>query len=525
MAFVNINGPFVMGIDFGTESCRVAIFDLEGHPISFAATPYKTHYPRPGWAEQSPDDWWNALMASTRKAMDNAYIPPQSIGGISYDATTMTVVPMDKNGNALRNAIMWMDVRATEQAERALTSDSWARLYNGGGTMPATAEWYPFKAAWLRENERDVYDAAYRLVDAPDWLTYRLTGTWSVNINSAALRMYYNRDHGGWPEDFYAHVGAGDVFDKLPETVNDLGVLVGELSTVAARDLGLVPGTPVAQGLPDAWAGQIGLGVVSPGKLALITGSSHVITGQSAVAGYGEGFFGSYTDGVIRGQYTVEGGISSSGSVLKWFKENFGGAVAAEAEATGMSPYYLWDRKADELPIGCDGLIVNEYFQGNRTPYTDSKARGIFSGLSLGHTAAHLYRAIEEGVCYDVAHNLLKLRQAGIKTKELVACGGATKSRQWMQMHADVTGVPITLTEVGDAVVLGSCMLAAVGSEFYSSIEDAAANMVHVTETIEPNPEAHEEYQFYFQTYMERYPALREQIHSTVDHLNANAKN
>ena len=128
-------------------------------------------------------------------------------------------------------------------------------------------------------------------------------------------------------------------------------------------------------------------------------------------------------------------------------------------------------------------------------------------------------------MCYDVAHNLLKLRQAGIETKELVACGGATKSRQWMQMHADVTGVPITLTEVGDAVVLGSCMLAAVGSEFYSSIEDAAANMVHVTETIEPNPDAHEEYQFYFQTYMERYPALREQIHSTVDHLNANAKN
>ena len=280
-----------------------------------------------------------------------------------------------------------------------------------------------------------------------------------------------------------------------------------------------MPGTPVAQGLPDAWAGQIGLGVVSPGKLALITGSSHVITGQSAVAGYGEGFFGSYTDGVIRGQYTVEGGISSSGSVLKWFKENFGGAVAAEAEATGMSPYYLWDRKADELPIGCDGLIVNEYFQGNRTPYTDSKARGIMWGFNLSTTPEQVYHAIEEAVCYGTAHVLKAFKDAGFETTELVACGGATKSRDWMQMHADVTGVPITLTEVGDAVVLGSCILAAVGSGQYQSIEDAARNMVHETERIEPRPDVHEAYQFYFEKYMETYPRLSDLSHDLVDHL------
>lgn len=259
-------GPYVLGIDYGTESCRVAIFDLVGKPVAMAATAYQTTHPRPGWAEQSPDDWYLALQSSTRKAMAEANVSAAEIEGISYDATTMTVVALDETGKELRPAIMWMDVRATEQAARALTTDNWARLVNGGGTMPATAEWYPFKAAWLRENEPETYAATHRLVDAPDWLNYKLTGEWTVNINSAAIRMYYNRDRGGWPVDFYEHIGCGDVFDKLPTDVVDLGKLVGTLTKDAAEDLGLWAGIPVAQGPADAWAGQIGLGVVNPGK-------------------------------------------------------------------------------------------------------------------------------------------------------------------------------------------------------------------------------------------------------------------
>ena len=512
-------GPFLMGIDFGTESCRAALFDLRGTPIAFAATPYKTYHPHPGWAEQSPEDWWNSLVASVRRVMGDTGIPARHIAGISYDATTMTVVPMDENGRELCNAIMWMDVRATEQSARAETIDHWARHYNGGGTMPATAEWYPFKAAWLRANQPDIYKNAYRLVDAPDWLTYKLTGEWTLNINSAALRMYYNRDEGGWPVEFYEHIGCGDVFEKIPEKILDLGTSVGGLLPSVAQELGLLPGTPVAQGCPDAWAGQIGLGVVSPGKTAIITGSSHVITGQSATPLHGEGFFGGYTDGVMPGQYTCEGGLVSSGSVLKWFKDNFCRDLTSAAERLGMNPYKILDERVSDMPPGSGGLIINEYFQGNRTPYTDSKARGIMWGFNLSTTPEQVYHAIEEAVCYGTAHVLKAFKDAGFETTELVACGGATKSRDWMQMHADVTGVPITLTEVGDAVVLGSCILAAVGSGQYQSIEDAARNMVHETDRIEPRPDVHEAYQFYFEKYMETYPRLSDLSHDLVDHL------
>ncbi len=514
------NGPFLLGIDYGTESCRVAIFDLTGRPITFAATPYKTHHPRPGWAEQSPEDWWNALQASARKALDASGISPSDIAGISYDATTMTVVAMDEKGKELRPAIMWMDVRATEEAALADSSDSVARLYNGNGTAPATAEWFPFKAAWLRKHERETYDAAYRLVDAPDWLTYKLTGEWSTNINSAAIRMYYNRNQGGWPTDFYEHIGCGDALDKVSPNVLDIGTPVGGLSNSAAQALGLLPGTPVAQGLADAWAGQIGLGVVTPGQMALITGSSHVCTAQSDKEIHGAGFFGSYTDAVMPGQYTIEGGQVSTGSVLKWFKDNFAGEISAAADKLGLSAYDVLNQKSRHLPPGSEGLIINEYFQGNRTPYTDSKARGIFWGLSLHHGPEHFYRAIQESVCYGTAHNIRAMKAQGFNVNRIVACGGATKSRDWMQMHSDVTGVPIALTEVGDAVVLGTCMVAAVGAGLYRDLPEAAESMVHEIDLIKPNAERHEEYQFYVDKYCETYPQMQGLVHEMVDHEN-----
>lgn len=514
-------GPYLLGIDFGTESCRAALFDLRGEPIGFAATPYPTFHPRPGWAEQSPTDWWEALKASVSQVLDKTGIPARHIAGISYDATTMTVVPMDRAGNELSRAIMWMDVRATEQAARASEIDHWARLYNGGGTLGATAEWFPFKATWLRENDPDVYKAAYRLVDAPDWLTYKLTGEWTININSAAMRGYYNRDYGGWPVEFYEHIGCGDVFEKLPERVLDLGEPIGALCPSAAQALSLTPGIPVAQGCADAWAGQIGMGVVAPGRIAVTTGSSQVINGQSDKPIHGTGFFGSYTDGVIKGQYTVEGGLVSSGSVLKWFKDGFARDVVQATERVGLNPYQYLDEASSHIPPGSEGLIVNEYFQGNRTPYTDSKARGIIWGLSLHHTPEHLYHAIKEAVCYGTAHTLKAMSDAGLEPTELVAAGGATKSRDWMQMHADVTGLPVILTEVGDAVVLGSCILAAVGASQYQSIPDAVRNMVHEKERIEPNPETHEAYQFYLQQYMDAYPQMQDLIHKNVDHVAA----
>jgi len=500
-------GPYLLGIDLGTESCRAGLFDTSGNLLAAEATPYGLEHPRPGWAEQDPDEWWAALVESVGKVLRAAEVDGESIVGLSADATTCTVVAFDGSGHALRPAIMWMDVRASDQAARISESEHPARKYNGGG--PVSAEWLPSKLLWLKEREPDTYRDAKHYADAPDWVAFRLTGRLTANINTATVRGFHDRDHGGWPTSFYEEIGLEDVFEKLPQEVLDLGTVVEGLSREAADELGLRPGIPVAQGGGDAWIGQIGLGVVKPGRVALITGSSHVLVGQADSQISGEGFFGAFTDAVIPGQYTVEGGQVSTGSVLKWFAHQFCGDALREAERRGVSPYEVLNERVASIPPGCGGLIVNEYWQGNRTPYTDPLARGMVWGLSLHHTPEHVYRAIQEGVCYGTAHILRTMQQAGFEAKSLVATGGFTNSRQLMQMHADVSGLPITFTEVADAVVLGGAVLAAVGAEVFESVPDAVKEMVREAHTIEPDADLHERYQFFLDAYAESYPAMR----------------
>ena len=507
----------LLGIDFGTESCRAGVFDTRGRLLAAEATTYGLEHPRPGWAEQDPDEWWAALVESVAKALQAAGVDGDSIAGLCADATTCTVIALDDSGRHLRPAIMWMDVRAADQARRIGESEHPARKYNGGGAGPVSAEWLPSKLLWLKEREPETFRAAKYFVDAPDWATFRLTGRVTANVNTAAVRGYHDRDNGGWPVSFYDEIGLEGVFDKLAPEVLDLGAPVEGLSREAAGELGLRPGTPVAQGGGDAWVGQIGLGVVTPGRMALITGSSHVLSGQSDRPLSGEGFFGAYTDAVVPGQYTVEGGQVSTGSVLKWFKDHFCPDVTREAERRGVSAYELLNERIASIPPGSDGLIVNEYWQGNRTPYTDPLARGIVWGLSLHHTPAHVYRAIQEGCCYGTAHILRAMRDAGFDAEAFVAAGGFTNSRQLMQMHADVSGVPIALTEVGDAVILGGAILAGVGAGLFPGLSEAADAMVHESDTIEPDPDAHERYQFFVDAYAEAYPAMRPLIHRVTE--------
>ena len=504
--------PFLLGIDMGTESVRVGVYRSNGQLCALASETYKTSHPHPGWAEQKPEEWWSALVRAVHSAREKAAIAPETIAGIACDSTTCTVVALDETDRVLRPALLWMDVRAARQAARIAHSSHPARKYNGGG--PVSAEWYSCKALWLKEEEPATYQQATHIVECNDWLTFRLTGRWTASINTASIRAYYDKRSGGWPREFYAEIGLGDVIEKLPQDVLTPGALVAGLSASAARELGLKEGTPVAQGVGDAWAAQIGLNVVAPGKVALITGSSHVLTGQSDRPASGTGFFGPYPDAVVEGQYTIEGGQVSTGSILKWLRDNFCIDLEAEAITRGVSCYDLLNEQANAISPGSDGLIVLDYWQGNRTPYVVPEARGIIWGLSLHHSRAHIYHAIQEGICYGTAHIVRAMHDGGFDVRAFVACGGATKSREWMQMHADVTGVPITLTKVGDAATLGSAALAALGAGIFANIQEAAGAMVIESEVLTPDQQRHEAYLPYVEAYIETYPRLQQLVHT-----------
>jgi len=510
-------GPYVLGIDFGTESVRTGIFDLAGHPITFASESYPLYHPHAGWAEQHPDDWWRALVTATRRALAQSGVPGEAIVGVGADCTSCTVVLMDESFTPLRPAILWMDVRAADQASRIAQVDDPARKYNGYGNV--SAEWMPCKALWVKENEPTLWARTRYAGEFIDWLTHRLTGEWVGSINNSSIRWYYDRSAGGWPAEFYTKIGLEDLLERFPSQILDLGQVAGRLRKEVAAVLGLTPGIPVAEGGADALVAMVGLNVVKPGKLAFITGSSHLMLGQSAAAFHAKGIFGTYTDAVLPGQHTVEGGQVSTGSVVKWFRDNFCGKEAALAAERGVDTYTVLNELAAHVPVGADGLIVLEYWQGNRTPYVDPEARGIMRGFSLRHTTGHVFRAILEGICYGTEHILRTFRANGFAVEEMVAAGGPTRSRLWMQMHADVSNVPITLTEVADAPALGSAILAAVGAGLYPDLSSAASQMVRVRDRIEPDPETHAAYRFYVDQYIATYSRVQDLIQATTRHV------
>ncbi|HXV41769.1 MAG TPA: FGGY-family carbohydrate kinase, partial [Anaerolineae bacterium] len=388
---------------------------------------------------------------------------------------------------------------------------------NGYGNV--SAEWMPCKALWLKENEPEIYRQTRYMGEFIDWLNMRLTGEWTASINNTSIRWYYDRATGGWPVDFYERIGLEDVLAKFPQQMLAMGEVVGPLLPDVANELGLQPGIPVAQGGADAFVAMIGLDVLQPGKMAFITGSSHLHLGQSAQPLHAKGIFGAYTDAVLPGQYTVEGGQVSTGSVIKWFKENFCGKEAAQAAARGVDVYTLLNELAAPIVPGSEGLLVLDYWQGNRTPYVDPEARGIIRGLSLKHSTGHMFRAIIEGIAYGTEHILRTFRQNGYVVEEMVAAGGPTKSPLWMQIHADVSNVPITLTAVSDGPALGSAILGAVAAGLYPDVPTAASKMVQVHNHIKPNPEVHQAYRFYVDQYINTYPALQELTHAMTRHV------
>jgi ribulose kinase len=333
------------------------------------------------------------------------------------------------------------------------------------------------------------------------------------------LRWYYDRDNGGFPVSLYHAVELDDLLEKFPQRVLPMGTVVDGLSKRAADELGLPAGIPVAEGGGDAMVATVGMNVLEPGKIALITGSSHAIFGESAEPVYGPGFFGSFTDAVIPGQYVIEGGQASTGSIIKWFRENFCGGLVEEARRQGLGLYDFLNQRAESVPVGSDGLMVVDHWQGNRSPYTDPEARGMILGLTLKHDTVHVYRAIVEGICYGTELIFQTLRNYGFQPQQIVVCGGPLKSRLWMQTHADVSNLPITFTKVAEAAVLGSAILAAVGAGVYPNVQDAAHHMVHTSHSIEPNAQRHQEYQFYVEKYIAAYPLMSDMMHELARHV------
>jgi FGGY-family pentulose kinase len=505
---------YILGIDAGTESIRTGIYNEHGECVSFGISENKNIHLHPGWGEQSIDQWDHSLVESIKSALAGSRIDPKDIKGIGLDGTSCTVVFLDEKGKALRNAIMWMDIRAAGEAEEIAASKDPALKYVGFGNV--SAEWFPCKVLWVKRNEPDIYKNAKTVFEHTDWLTYRLTGEITGNINTTSIRWFYNFREGGRPVSLYNTIGLDDIEKKLPNRIVKLGETVAGLSREMAELTGLKEGIPVAGGGADAYVGVVGVNALRPGQLALITGSSQLHIGLTDRELHAPGLFGSFPDAIIPGAQVVEAGQISTGSIIKWFMTNFiNSDIKAQAETRKISLYDIMNEGAAKIPAGSEGLVVLEHWQGNRTPWVDPKSRGVIRGLTLKHGPAHIFRAIMEGVVYGTRVILDKMEE-NFKIDEIITCGGATKSDLWMQIHADVTGKPILIPEDQNAVSLGSGILGAVAAGFYPDIGSAAKAMVRSGKIIQPNPDQTEVYKEYVHQYKATYNCLKDESRRLV---------
>jgi FGGY-family pentulose kinase len=502
--------PFVLGIDAGTGSVRVGIFDVKGRPVSFSTKEYTTRYPQPGWAEQEPDEWWEALIGATHQTLQKSKISADEIIAIGVDGTSSTTVFLDKNAHILCPAILWMDNRSAHQAKEIFaTKDPVLKRSQAG----VSAEWMIPKILWLKENRPEIYEKTHMFMEQADWINYRLTGELTLSINHITHRWFYNDRKGGWPSMFYKNIGLEQVTEKFPKRILKLGEVVGKLSKNAARRLGLKPNTLVAEGGCDAYIGMLGLNVTRPGRAALIAGSSHVLLPITDKDMYIKGIFGPHPDCVIPGLHVLEGGQVSSGSIVKWFKDNFSKTEEIEAQKRGIDHYDVLNEKSSSIPIGSEGLIVLDYWQGNRNPYTDYLVQGAIWGLTLKHKPAHVFRAIMEGVAFGTENILRTLSDNDLNVDSIYISGGTVKSNLWLQIHADVSNIPFYVTEFTESTILGSAVCAVTGANIYSNLTEASDNMVRIQRTIEPINANHKKYEFYFDKYRKTYFALKDLMH------------
>jgi ribulokinase len=489
----------VVGIDGGTESLRAQVFDVSGRSLASASCPYNTSFAPGARAEQDPEDWWRAVGVAVRSAVKDSGISPRDISALCLATTCCTVVALDQSGRPLRPAILWMDVRAESEAAATLATGDPALQVNCAGKGPISAEWMIPKALWIARNEPNIFAQAATICEYQDFMNLRLTGRRCASLNNATIRWHYSTQRGGYPTSLLERIQLEPLLEKWPSDVLAPGETVGELTGQAAENLGLPRTVKVIQGGADAFIGMPGLGVAQPGQLALITGSSHLLLGVSAHPLFADGLWGTYPDAVYPGRHIIEGGQTSTGSILNWLKRLAGGNFDLA----------VLNHEAARLEPGCDGLLVLDHFQGNRTPYVDALSRGALVGLTLSHQLPHIFRAVIESICFGSKLILDRMAQAGFLVSEITVGGGATASELWLQIHADTSGLPVKVPEVTAAPSLGAAILAAVGSGHFASLDEGVAQMVQRGRTIEPNASNVARYQELFERYVALYPALK----------------
>jgi xylulokinase len=451
--------PDVLGIDVGTSSLKVLLLDELGHAVDEATSDYELDSPQPGWTEQNPDDWWSALRSALAElwAKGNS---PDSVEAIGLAGQMHSLVLLDEAGSVLAPAILWSDQRCVAECQEITDHIGAAELLGLTGNRALPGFTAP-KLLWVKRHWPDVFARADKILLPKDVIRHRLTGEFATDVSDASGTLLFDVRRRRWSVEVLEQLDIDQTW--LPPAVEGT-TQTGTISAEAAAATGLVQGTPVVAGGGDNAAAAVGLGAVDPGLLTLSIGTSGVLF--APLSRYPE-----QVDGrlhvfchALPDRWHLMAVTLSAGGSLRWLRDLLQPVLPVSGDAA-----YAWLMEhAVVAPPGADGLVFLPYLSGERTPYVDPNARGVFFGLHLGHRLEHLVRSVLEGVAFSQRHGLELMQQAGVAAEVARGAGGGLQSPVWLEIMADALGLGIQTTSAGTGAARGAAVLAGLGVQVFA---------------------------------------------------------
>ena len=495
----------ILGIDVGTTSLKAAVFDHEGVQKAAAVVEYSLLTPQPNIVEASCGIYMDSIVKCMEVIRSGGAVDTRDVTAVGFSVQGETLCLLDEAGQPLKNAIVWMDNRAGEQAEKLRAHFGDELCYQVTGQVSFEACWPAAKLLWVKENEPELFARTRHFLLLEDYVIYLLTGKFVAEGSLLTSTEYWDiRTKKYWPE-MLEFIGIDE--SALPE-IRESGELVGTILPEMAELLGVSPQARITTGCLDQAAGAIGVGNIYPGIFSENIGAALAICVPTSKLTYDPNrqmpvHYFATPDTYMMHTFTT------GGMCLRWFRDGFCQQEIDMQKLTGLDAYDLMGREADSVPPGADGLICLPHLQGSMAPDVNLNAKGVFYGATLQHGKPHFVRSIMESLGYLICRNLEAIDAMGLEVKQIRTMGGGSKSDIWNQIKADITGKTLHVTYSSqDTACLGAAILAGKAAGVFESIESAVNSMVKIKKTFEPNPANREVYDRQYKKFKLLFEAL-----------------
>ena len=497
---------YLVGFDIGTTSTRCILIDKSGRLIASATKEYQMDTPKPGWAEQDPDSWWGASVYVIKEVLEKSKVDPNNISAIGLSGQMHGSVFLDDSGKVIRPALLWCDQRTSSQCNTIYDTfggeEEFIKLSYNKALTGFTAP----KILWLREVEPQNYKKTSQILLPKDYIRYKLSGTYATEVSDASGTILMDIEKRTWSDKILDGLS---IDRNLLPPVYESSYISSYVSKEAAELTGLSSGTPIVGGAGDQAGGAVGSGIVYEGILSDYIGTSGVIFAHSNKPVYDpKGRLHSFCH-AVEGAWHLMGVTLAAAGSYKWYYDTFGVSDKIKDKYSKLSGYELLNKQAEESPPGSEGLIFLPYLSGERTPYADPHARGVFFGISYIHNSSHFARSVLEGVSYSQYDCLNLMKEIGITSDKVVLFGGGARSKLWRQIISDIFNKKIVTLNTEEGPSYGVAILAGVGVGIYKSIIEATdISIKEITET-NPIPQNIECYSVNYRIYQSLYSNLK----------------